>query len=97
MPATDTALPRYRGAACRPYDSRLFSVDPDTLSPGDGETVLVRSWAARAREICSTCPVRVRCLQDAARDKTPGIRGGYTPAERAEPFLVELLGNGRDR
>ncbi|MCA4754783.1 WhiB family transcriptional regulator [Mycolicibacterium fortuitum] len=35
-------------------------------------------------QICGECPVKEQCLQDALdRNETHGIRGGYTPNQRA--------------
>ncbi len=61
-------------AACTGAPTELFF-------PGRGEN------ATRAKAICSTCPVKVECLADAARDwddwgHLGGIRGGTTPKER---------------
>ena len=41
----------------------------------------------RAKELCSTCPVRERCLEDALASEDPpgnwdGMYGGMTPHER---------------
>lgn len=34
--------------------------------------------------ICHACPVKTQCLQDALdRNETHGVRGGYTPHQRA--------------
>jgi WhiB family redox-sensing transcriptional regulator len=65
-----------RQASCRTVDTAVFF-------PSSGESY------APAKAICSRCPVRVACLEDAlAWEATArlgsrhGMAGGTTPAER---------------
>lgn len=34
------------------------------------------------KDICSTCPVKLECLQDALANEDEGVRGGSTQIER---------------
>lgn len=64
------------GALCRGVGDAFFPIG-DWTSPADQER------AAVAREICSFCPARAACLQDAIDSGDAwGIRGGTTPEER---------------
>lgn len=72
---------RYRGwqseAACD-------GMDPDLFFPAPGASY------ARARAVCSRCPVRGECLLSAIHDELDGhdgrhgMRGAMTPPERDE-------------
>lgn len=57
-------------AACLGMDTEIFF-------PRKGGT------AEKAKEVCSGCPVRAECLDDALRlgDET-GVRGGLTASDR---------------
>lgn len=66
-------------AACRGYDPAWW----------DGETVGPRQDATEAAvRICSSCPVRLDCLDYAMRAETQwgryGIWGGLSPEQRRE-------------
>lgn len=53
------------------------SVDPEVFFPEMGASV----W--RAKEICSTCPVKLKCLNHALeRNEVAGVWGGTSPNER---------------
>lgn len=63
-------------------DWREFAVckaDPDAMYPDTNAAGI-----AKAKQICSWCPVRLACLRDAIRtgDDQHGIRGGLKPEER---------------
>lgn len=73
-------------------------IDPEMFFPEkDGNT---KEQARRAKQICSECPVRTECLQEALRLEGImyggrfGIWGGTTPHERAAmnhtPSLVKF-------
>lgn len=74
-------------AACREHPDRfLFDCDPRSRPDRSGVSVAARVVAAKTA--CSTCDLRVACLNDelvAMRDGavTFGIFGGTTPSERA--------------
>lgn len=54
--------------------------DDGTIWEAYGDT---SSFYDEARAICSTCPVRLECLEDAMETKERfGMRGGLTPIER---------------
>ncbi|MFF8409023.1 WhiB family transcriptional regulator [Streptomyces omiyaensis] len=62
-----------------------LGVDPDLMFPDPGN----KSGTARAKSLCSRCPVRDRCLADAMADERGkreenrhGVRGGLTSAQR---------------
>jgi WhiB family redox-sensing transcriptional regulator len=74
VPVTITAAPERAGwrrwAACR-------GADPDLFFPERGDTV------GPAKKVCSTCLVRVDCLEDALALKEKfGIWGGKSERER---------------
>lgn len=80
-----TALHRLLGdqtwqedAACKPNDE--YPVDPEWFFPDPDETEKI----AKAKALCTRCPVRRTCL-DAALETgdTNGIRGGLTEEERS--------------
>jgi len=65
----------WTGAACQGLDVNLFF-------PGIGENLK----AKQAILVCSTCPIRQRCLEFALQWTTrdcPGIWGGTTEGHRA--------------
>lgn len=65
-------------AECRDVDPVVFEPD-DTHTPREDE------WG-HPRSICTACPVRDLCLEDALAVETRGsrfgMRGGATPEER---------------
>ena len=66
-------------AACRGMGSATF-----VLGRGANESIM-----ARARSICSTCPVTVECLDYALADiDITGIWGGTTGRERRQMRLA---------
>jgi hypothetical protein len=79
----DTSIPNWHyDADCRQYDPELWYAD------GTGKTLAYKDLTA-AKDICSGCPVRQLCLEDAMRQEggiateaRHGIRAGLTPAER---------------
>jgi WhiB family transcriptional regulator, redox-sensing transcriptional regulator len=72
-------------ASCRGPESQLFF--PPSL-PERREEREVRE--ARAKRICTECPVREECLEFAIRMREPhGIWGGLTEAERRRLFPDE--------
>lgn len=57
------------------------TIGGDLWFPDKGEAQL----AQRAKNICSTCPVRQKCLTVALEDgETEGIWGGLSPLERKQ-------------
>jgi WhiB family redox-sensing transcriptional regulator len=71
----DRVLNNWEGAACHGLDVNLFF-------PGIGEN----HKAKAAILVCSTCPIRARCLDYALQWSTrecPGIWGGTTEGHRA--------------
>lgn len=45
-------------------------------------------WIAEAKQVCASCPVQARCLEDAlGRSEPNGIWGGLTPEERRKLAL----------
>lgn len=68
----------YAEAAClRP------GVDPDLFFPEEGAGSNANTVRSRvARLVCSTCPVRQRCLIDHL-EMPEGVVGGMTAAERS--------------
>jgi len=60
-------------------------VDPDVMFPKPSDA----AGTARAKAVCSHCPVRDLCLADAMsdeggknKDRRHGILGGLTPSQR---------------
>jgi WhiB family redox-sensing transcriptional regulator len=77
---------QWRGA-CRGEDSSLFFT-PNYFEPKDERDARER----RAKAICSTCPVRVECLEYSIRTREPhGVWGGLNEVER------RLVIRGRER
>jgi WhiB family redox-sensing transcriptional regulator len=65
-------------AACRGEDSALF-FPPGDLEPKEERLARER----KAKSICSSCPVRIECLEYAVRIREPhGIWGGLNEMER---------------
>ena len=64
-------------AACKDLPVLLFF-------PPEGERQAERdNREARAKAVCNTCPVRMRCLEEALeRNDKHGIWGGLNPDER---------------
>jgi len=63
-------------AMCRVEDSNIFFSECD-------------SKVARAKAICSTCPVQKQCLDFAiSNNEEAGIFGGLTPNERKSLVLA---------
>mgnify|MGYP000853933905 CR=1 FL=1 len=75
-------VPVLPGAACIDHDPELWFANPaNGRRPKVGAAVTAAE--AEAKAICSTCPIRTRCLQEALeRDDQHGIWGGLTPNER---------------
>ena len=74
-------------AACLPHvmaGGTDYWHEPDNHGSGIYETPQERAWReSMAKTICTACPVRVACLQDAYdNDEHDGIRGGRLPSER---------------
>ena len=71
------AAPDFPGAACA-------TADPDLFFPPDGESAAAqRRRVAKARAICTGCPIRRRCYEAAdARGEPWGIWGGVDFDER---------------
>lgn len=72
-------------AACRGMDPDRFI--PAYSSNGNGSRRSKNAGDAqidypRLKPICYGCPVRMQCLQEAVRKKTPGCWGGTSYAER---------------
>jgi WhiB family transcriptional regulator, redox-sensing transcriptional regulator len=64
-------------AACRGLDPSMF------FHPDDERGYAKRCREARAKRICTACPVRRECLEWALAIREPaGIWGGLTVAER---------------
>ncbi|WP_081005215.1 WhiB family transcriptional regulator [Rhodococcus rhodochrous] len=76
-------------------DCRL--VDPSVFYPPDDETRGVRLRRERiARQICTTCPVRIPCLNFALdTDEGHGIWGGTSEAERRKHAVRDGSDSGR--
>lgn len=67
-------------AACADRDD--IDWFPTMEAPG-GQNAAWRNNVARAREVCSSCPVSAECLRAAMADPfTAGIWGGTTEGER---------------
>ena len=68
---------------------RTDTVDPvssaqPACAAGDADWWFDEAQYERGRQVCSTCPVQVRCLDEAlASGERLGMWGGLTPAERA--------------
>lgn len=61
---------------CRGRDTSIWFLDDHKSAEG-------KKSAKEAKEICSTCPVRIQCLNYAIVNKERfGIWGGLTPHER---------------
>ncbi|MEU9000495.1 WhiB family transcriptional regulator [Streptomyces sp. NPDC048551] len=65
------------------------TVDPDLMYPDRGN----KPAYAQARQVCAVCPVIGQCLAEAmdlegaaGKDHRHGVRGGLSPAERAELY-----------
>ena len=69
-------------------------VDPDVFYPEEYSGWQARSLTLEAKQICSSCPVRVDCLEYAVEERLDhGIWGGTTPGDRRgrRKELLELL------
>jgi len=74
-----------RRAACRNADPEIF-FSGDNEHPGDRK---IRE--ARARAVCSACPVSRSCLEVALATPEPaGIWGGLDPEERKALILGRM-------
>lgn len=63
-----------RGAMCA-------QVDPELFWPGKGHEG--QAQAAKAKKVCESCTVRLKCLAYALRrDEQDGIWGGLSPRQR---------------
>lgn len=80
------------------------TVDPDIFFP-EGKRDEVASKTARAKALCSACPVAEACLMSALDGKEWGIWGGATESERQTmkrnrkqiPIHLQLLKEGKYR
>ena len=78
VPVTDIWDWQMRGA-CRGMDSTLFFHPENERGPARA------GREARAKQICSSCPVLARCRAHARAGHGPyGVWGGLSEAERAE-------------
>lgn len=73
-------------ASCRYYDATLWDVEK-LFGPGAEKRMQERE--AKAKAICSTCPVRWECAEYGIEnviefDAIEQIYGGFTPGELAE-------------
>jgi WhiB family redox-sensing transcriptional regulator len=68
--------PNLPNAACTTSDPELFYAD-DCINP---DKVLIE----KAREICITCPERIKCLNWAMVKENYGMWGGLTANERKD-------------
>lgn len=69
-------------------------VIPDLFYPQPTDTVIVR----QAKQVCSTCPVKLECLETALRDGEQfGIWGGLTAEERRQLLRKRLWEQRRSR
>ncbi len=81
---TESADWRHR-AACRDTDPDLFFPVGDDQAPANAAQI------ERAKQVCASCPVRLRCLLWAMNTKTDhGVWGGMTEAERASARRMEM-------
>ena len=93
MSAPTTELTDWRQrAACR-------DLDPDDFFPEGPETAPgVAAQVEQAKQVCSGCPVRLRCLLWAMGTKTDhGVWGGMTETERASARRTEMRRTARAR
>lgn len=77
-PDTEPAVDWRKSGACR-------ETDPEAFYPNPGDTRGIN----QAKEICTACPVRLTCLEDAlaeeggrSKDNRFGVRGGLTHGQR---------------
>jgi WhiB family redox-sensing transcriptional regulator len=76
-------------AACRGHDPELWF--PVSYAP---RTAAERDGIKLAREICHSCPVRLDCLEFAARTGQRGIWGGMDEEERRSSRLCRKMRAG---
>ena len=63
---------------------------------GEDETLTAHQQHARARKICFSCPVQVRCLQEALKNDEPwGGWGGFTASQRRRYIAPKYKNNPR--
>lgn len=79
-PEAAAAVPWVEEAACA-------TVDPELMFPAVGDKPAYRT----ARTLCAVCPVVGQCLEEAmalegttGKNSRHGVRGGMSPAERAD-------------
>lgn len=75
-------------ASCGPETMPLFY--PPVGARESKQDKLVRE--AKAKDVCRTCPIKQRCLEDALdRDENEGIWGGLTKTERRKLLKQQAL------
>ena len=77
-------------AACR-------SVDPEVFFPTAEVGPMYDAQVAVAKAVCTRCPVRVECLNEALVRIPEGIAGGLTPEERRRLRRAEVERRVLDR
>lgn len=78
QPRLDLSTSWQRLGACRTTDSDVF-FPPPTFEPKEAR----REREAKAKAICSGCPVRVECLEWSIAIQEPhGVWGGLSETER---------------
>lgn len=90
--ATETSFMSDETRSCYGIDPNLFDTNTwrgETSLKGyktiDGQKVRKEAAVARARSLCSTCPVRSNCLDFILKHpQDEGIWAGLLPEERAE-------------
>jgi WhiB family redox-sensing transcriptional regulator len=70
-------------------NAACIGTETSTFYPADGERGMRRRVReAKAKAICSRCPVIAECLQWAIATNEPwGLWGGMTAEERAQPVI----------
>lgn len=77
-------------------DAACADADPLVFFPEDVEARHRTSVADEARYICTTCPVRVDCLEDAMRREVPSRRRGVLTAAHRHGIRGGLDGVQRE-
>jgi WhiB family redox-sensing transcriptional regulator len=78
-------------------DPECANVDPELFFPqevemGDSRVVSKYQNLAAAKAICSSCPLKLQCLEYAMKNYEVGVWGGTTENQRDE---LRKLGNVR--
>lgn len=61
---------------------------------GEDEELTVHFQHAKAREMCFSCPVQVKCLQEALKfDASWGVWGGFTSSQRRRYIVPKTRGD----